>query len=144
MTKDEAKNDARQIVLEKVEDYANDAKEVVEHLQNGGSGDLKIISKAIVLLVKSSTLTNRIVTQLYSSDFVTLDTCQEQHKQLLSMVQGNTDDNLQNIKRNRPSKIKIGSVEIEGAFTTTALLVITVLITFSGMFFLMGKVSKWW
>lgn len=143
MTKTE-RDDARQIVLEKVEDYAADAVKIIEHLQNGGSGDLVTISKAVVLLVKSTTLTNRIVTQLYSSDFVMLDTCKEQHQQLLNIVQGNTDVNLRNTKNNQPAKIKIGSLEIEGIFTTTALLVVTILATFSGMFFLIGKVSKWW
>ena len=106
-------NHAKQIVLDEAAGLAKD-------LQNGGAGDAETQGRAIALLVK-------MISPLYSADFVTQDICRKQHEALTL---------------SKKSKIKLGPIEFEGCVNPTQFLITMGVL--SGFVFVIGKVQNWW
>jgi len=120
-------NHAKQLVLNQVTDLAKEADGLAHDLQNGKSGDLHVISKALVLVIKTSNLTSQMMAAIYPLDIVTMDVCQEQHRQLTIT---------------KKSKFKIGPLEFEGVINPTSFLAVVSLVL-AGVF-VVGKIENWW
>lgn len=122
-------NHAKRIVLEEVTQLGGDAEELAKDLQNGKGGDLHTISKALVLVVKTSTLTSKMIAPLYAAELVTIQECHRQHEAL---------------KAGQQMKIKVGPFAFEGHFNPTVFLSLTTLTLLGALFFTVGKIEHWW
>ena len=111
-------NHAKQIVIEQ-------ATCLADKLQNGNSGCTETQGKAIGLLVK-------MVTPLYEAEFVTIQDCRKMH--------GPEKDD----KDVKTTKIKIGSVSIEGPLTAAILVNAVPVLCIAAVVFMVGKVQSWW
>ena len=108
-------NHAKKIVIDEAEQLAKD-------LQNGHAGDPHTQGRAIALIVK-------MITPLYTAEFVTAEDCHRQHDVL---------------NAGKMVKVKLGPVEFEGAVTPTIMLTLTILGSISGVLFIVGKALFWW
>ncbi len=109
-------NHAKQIVI-------NQAKRLTMDLQNGCSGDVKKHGQALGLIVE-------MIIPLYEAEFVTVQECERQHIEIK--------------KTKKITRIKLGPVEIEGAFTSALLIHSIPLACVAGVVFMAGKMQNWW
>jgi hypothetical protein len=108
-------NHAKQIVLD-------EAADLVSQLQNGCAEDQHTQGRATALLLK-------MMSPLYAAEFVTIEDCQKQHKE---------------IEQGKKVNIKLGPIAFEGNFNPTVFLSLAFLGVFGAFFFAIGKMERWW
>lgn len=119
-------NHAKKIVVE-------EAAQLADELQNGNGGDLSTQGRAIGLIVK-------MITPLYEADFVTTQECGKLREDL----RGEFIPGVLTEFKEAGSTLKFAGVELSGKPVTALLLKAMGLVPFCVLFFMMGKLLKWW
>ena len=109
-------NHAKKIVID-------EATCLADKLQNGNAACSKTQGKAIALLVK-------MITPLYEAEFMTVDECKRVHRN------GNGKKPI--------TRLKIGTVEIEGTITTAIIANFMPLLCCGMCVYVVGKIQNWW
>jgi hypothetical protein len=107
-------NNAKKIVIDEANELANE-------LKNGNSGDIQVQGKAIALLVK-------MISPLYSAEFVTVEDCKAKHESLSKEDVEITD-------------LSVGPLHIKGRVNA---LIIMIIVLAAGVIFAIGKTENWW
>lgn len=123
-------NSAKKIVIKKVKDLTDSAKDIAKNLQNGKSGDMHEMSRAIALLVESDILKNEMITALYEPEFVTIEECRKQHEKK------EVDKSEVEL-----TEVSIGSLHIKGKLNV---MIVGMFILAVGVVFAIGKTEGWW
>lgn len=123
-------NSAKKIVIKKVKDLTDSARDIAKNLQNGKSGDMHEMSRAIALLVESDILKNEMITALYEPEFVTIEECRKQHEKK------EVDKSEVEL-----TEVSIGSLHIKGKLNV---IIVGMFILAVGVVFVIGKTEGWW
>lgn len=123
-------NSAKKIVIKKVKDLTDSARDIAKNLQNGKSGDMHEMSRAIALLVESDILKNEMITALYEPEFVTIEECRKQHEKK------EVDKSEVEL-----TEVSIGSLHIKGKLNV---IIVGMFILAVGVGFAIGKTEGWW